>query len=338
MFFSYICSPMSVTFMRKFLLITTFTVVMTTGAIYDTTAQDAQFTQFYANPLYLNPAFAGSDRCARVCLNFRDQWPAIPDDYVTYSASFDRYIDALAGGVGILVEQDKASSGVLTNTNVSAIYAYQLTVTKSFSLSAGFQATYHELSINESKLTFGDQINPIYGFIYPTSEQLLRNSVSTPDFSAGILGYGKNVFFGFAADHLTQPDQSLIAGSSPLPLKYTVHAGAMIPVNTGSTFAEDQFTLSPNILYQRQGEFQQLDLGFYAIKGVVIGGVWYRTQDAIILLIGIDKGTFKFGYSYDITISKLTLATGGSHELSLILQFPCHPKTHTFNTINCPSF
>jgi type IX secretion system PorP/SprF family membrane protein len=323
--------------MNKILLFTSLTIVMTGGIIYNTTAQDAQFTQFYANPLYLNPAFAGSQRCPRICINFRDEWPAIPDNYVTYSASFDRYVDGF-GGIGFLVEQDKAG-GVLTNTNLSAMYAYNTNVTRKFAISAGFQATYHELSINESKLTFGDQIDPVYGFIYPTAEQLTRTSVSAPDFSAGILGYSKNVFFGFAADHLTQPDESLIQGASPLPLKYTIHAGAMIPINSSnSTFESDQFTLSPNILYQKQGTFQQLDLGFYAIKGAFIGGLWYRNQDAIIILVGIDKGSVKFGYSYDITISKLTLATGGSHELSLIFQFPCRPKRRTYNIINCPSF
>jgi len=322
--------------MKKILLITSLTLVMTGGIIYDSTAQDAQFTQFYANPLYLNPAFAGSDRCPRICMNFRDEWPAIPGSYVTYSASFDRYVDALAGGVGLLFEQDK--TGVLTNTNISAIYAYQLNVSRSFAVSAGFQATYHQFSVDQSKLSFGDEIDPVRGFVYSTSEVLTRTSVTVPDFSAGILGYGKNVFFGFSADHLTQPDESLVSGDSPLPIKYTAHAGAMIPVNTRSTLSEDQFTLSPNILYQQQGSFQQLDLGFYAIKGDVVGGFWYRNQDAVILLLGFTTGTIKIGYSYDITISKLTLSSGGSHELSLILQFHCRPKRHTYRVVNCPSF
>jgi len=324
--------------MRKILLITSLSLVMAGGITYNATAQDAQFSQFYANPLYLNPAFAGSERCPRICVNFRDQWPAIPGNFVTYSASFDRYVDALNGGIGILAEQDKAGNGTLTTTNLSAIYAYQLNVSREFTVNAGFQATYHQLSLDESKLSFGDQIDPVRGFVYTTGETLLRNSVTDPDFSAGILGYGRNVFFGFSADHLTQPDESFVQGASALPLKYTGHAGAIIPINTRSTLIEDQFSLSPNILYQQQGDFRQLDLGFYALKGSIVGGVWYRSGDAVILLIGIDKGNFKFGYSYDITISKLTLATGGADELSLQFQLQCRPKRHTYRVVNCPSF
>ena len=59
-------------------------------------AQDPEFTQFYANQLYLNPAFAGSARCPRLCLNYRNQWPALTGTFITYSASYDQQIEAMA--------------------------------------------------------------------------------------------------------------------------------------------------------------------------------------------------------------------------------------------------
>ncbi|HKK66993.1 MAG TPA: type IX secretion system membrane protein PorP/SprF, partial [Bacteroidales bacterium] len=64
-------------------------------------AQDAHFSQFYANPLYLNPAFAGSDKCPRVNLNYRNQWPALGQTYVTYSLSYDQHVNAIQGGAGL---------------------------------------------------------------------------------------------------------------------------------------------------------------------------------------------------------------------------------------------
>ncbi|WP_417266065.1 type IX secretion system membrane protein PorP/SprF, partial [Brumimicrobium sp.] len=48
-------------------------------------AQDPQFSQFYANPIYLNPAFAGSHGCPRFAVNYRNQWPALSGTFVTYS-------------------------------------------------------------------------------------------------------------------------------------------------------------------------------------------------------------------------------------------------------------
>ena len=76
-------------------------------------AQDPQFTQFYANPLYLNPALAGSNICPRICINYRNQWPGISGTYVTTSASFDRYIFGIKSGIGVLVTNDAAGQGTL---------------------------------------------------------------------------------------------------------------------------------------------------------------------------------------------------------------------------------
>src|SRR5688572_18419885 len=118
-------------------------------------AQDPEFTQFYANPLYLNPAFAGSARCPRFSINWRDQWPAISGEFVTYSASYDQHVEGV-GGLGLLVMNDKAGEGTLKTTNISGIYSYQLNVSREFSIRVGFQGTYVQKTIDWDKLTFGD--------------------------------------------------------------------------------------------------------------------------------------------------------------------------------------
>jgi type IX secretion system PorP/SprF family membrane protein len=296
-------------------------------------AQDPIFTQFYANPLYLNPAFAGSARCPRFCLNYRNQWPGISGTFVTYSASYDQHFDAIGGGLGILFTNDKAGEGTLTTTNVSAMYSYQLNLTREFSMKFGFQATYFQKSVDWSKLTFGDMIDPRRGFVYDTREVPGLQKKSNFDVSAGFLGYSKRYFFGFAANHLTQPDEGLL-GPSKLPIKYTGHAGAVLPIGDKG----NETFISPNVLYQKQQDFQQLNLGLYVSKGGIVGGLWYRNADSFIALIGVQQHYFKLGYSYDVTISKLTNQTAGSHELSFSLQFECKPKKKKFRTVSCPSF
>ena len=83
-----------------FLLCTLFT--------FKTNAQDPHFSQFYANPMYLNPAITGTNFCPRWIMNYRNQWPAIPGDYVTYSSSFDFGLNELHGGVGLIALHDNA--------------------------------------------------------------------------------------------------------------------------------------------------------------------------------------------------------------------------------------
>jgi type IX secretion system PorP/SprF family membrane protein len=310
-----------------------FIAVFSFGCSEHLFAQDPEFTQFYANPLYLNPALAGTARCPRINLNYRNQWPGISGTYVTYSASYDQHVDAIGGGLGLLVTNDKAGQGTLTTTNVAGMYSYQLNVTREFSMKFGFQGTYFQKSIDWSKLTFGDMIDEKRGFVYNTKEVQKLEKKSGIDISAGVFGYSKRYFFGFAAHHITEPDEGLLT-TSKLPMKLTAHAGALLPIGDKG----NETFISPNILYQKQQDFQQLNLGVYVSKGSIVGGLWYRNQDSFIALIGFQQHFFKVGYSYDVTVSKLTNTTAGSHEISFSLQFECKPKKKKFRTVSCPSF
>ncbi len=300
-------------------------------------AQDPEFTQFYANPLYLNPAFAGSARCPRVAMNYRNQWPALSGTFVTTSVSYDQHVESIYGGLGLLVTNDRAGEGTLNTTTVNAMYAYELKVSRTFSIRAGVQAAYFHKSLDWNKLTFGDMIDPRRGFVYQTNDVPRGGSMGNVDFSAGLLGFSENFFAGVAVHHLTQPNESLITGNSPLPMKFTAHAGAIIPMS-GSKYSANDAKISPNIMYRSQGTFQQLNMGLYISKGPLVGGVWYRNKDSFIVLAGITTNNFRFGYSYDVTVSRLTNQSGGSHEISCTLNFNCKPKKRAFRTISCPSF
>ncbi|PJB16192.1 MAG: hypothetical protein CO118_00815 [Flavobacteriales bacterium CG_4_9_14_3_um_filter_32_8] len=323
--------------LKKFLLRTSILAILSVALSNNLFAQDPEFTQFYANPLYLNPAFAGTAHCPRVSLNYRNQWPGISGSFITSSVSYDQHVDALSGGIGLLVWNDRAGEGTLKTTNVSGIYSYQIPVTRRFSIKAGIQGTWAQKSVDWSKLTFGDMIDARRGFIYNTNEIQRDEPANYVDFSAGILGFSEKYFFGFAVNHLAEPDESVIEGASPLPRKFTFHAGAVLPIDSKGEVA----SLSPNILVQLQQDFLQVNFGMYFSKGPIIGGLWYRVgsnSDSFIALLGFQAGILKFGYSYDITISKLSNKTAGSHEFSTGLQFDCKPRKRRFRTISCPSF
>lgn len=308
-------------------------------------AQDPEFTQFYANQLYLNPAFAGTSRCPRLVMNYRNQWPSISGTFVTYSLGYDQYVNGLGGGFGLLVNYDDAGKGVLTTARVSGIYSKHLAINSRSSINFGFEGGIHQRAIDVSLLTFGDQIDPNQGIIGGTSEddQNINGSIIKPDFSAGALYYSKYVFAGLAAHHLVPVNESLLteAGSeSLLPMKITGHMGAVIPIKgmLGGGTKGAESSISPNVLYQRQQDFQQLNLGLYVKKGALVSGLWYRNSDAFIVLVGIEQDMIKLGYSYDLTVSRLGSTTAGSHELSFQMQFPCRPPRKKLRAIQCPSF
>jgi len=309
----------------------------------DADAQDAAFSQFYANPLYLNPAFAGATPkgCPRVSLNYRDQWPGIGRTYITTSSSWDQHVDAIGGGLGIMIAQDRSGVGHLNTTHASVLYSYHLEVNRQFAIKAGFEASYRMIQLDWGDLTFGDMIDPQRGFIYETQENILNNETTKrfPDFSTGFIGYSENLFFGFAAHHLTAPNQGFIS-ESQLPTKLTAHIGGNIPLNKWSN---NVTTISPNFMYQQQQDFQQFNYGVYVNRGPMVGGLWMRNSlkniDSFILMLGIIQESFKFGYSYDVTLSNLKNSnTLGAHELSFALFMSCRSRSKSFNTISCPQF
>lgn len=296
-------------------------------------AQDPQFTQFYANPIYLNPALAGSKICPRFNLNYRNQWPGISGTYVTTGFSYDQLIHRLKGGIGITVMSDKAGQGTLNTTGIGVTYANKINPNRFLTISTALQAGYWSKSVDWSKLNFGDMIDPRRGFIYNTNEVPGVTQHGNFDIAAGMLISTDKYYIGGAVHHITEPDEGLL-GYSKLPRKFTLHAGGNIPLhrNDKSTY------LSPNILFMKQQDFQELLLGMYVKKDAIVGGLWYRNSDSFIILLGVEQGLVKIGYSYDVTISKLTNATAGSHELSLGLQLGCKPPPKRYRPVSCPSF
>lgn len=319
--------------MRK--LVFSLFIVMLTCEVQ---AQDPQFTQFYANPLYLNPAFAGSYGCPRFNVNYRNEWPSLTGNYVTYSMSYDQYVKNVTGGIGFIAMHDQQGQGTIFTSMIGAIYSYHLRVNRKFSLMFGARAAMFNKYLDWDKLTFGDMIDPRAGFIYQTGDVPRGGSRYFFDASAGIVGYNKHFFFGVAAHHLNRPDESMIIGESRLPIRLTGHMGAEIKLGRQSKYTNNT-SIMPNVIYQYQNGFQELNIGTYVKYGAFNVGAWYRNTDAFILSIGINTGKFKLGYSYDITVSQLNNATsGGSHEISLGLYFNCKDRPPTFRTISCPSF
>lgn len=336
-----IVAPNSLQRMNKRLL--TFFAILTLGTGHVLDAQDAHFSQFYANPMYLNPAFAGVSKCPRLNLNYRNQYPVL-NVYQTYSASFDQYVEPLNGGVGIMLMRDEAGDGAFSTTDASLVYSYHLKASRKFSILAGFQGTYRQIAIDWESFTFPDEIDPYYGFVRETSEPNPgSNTVSAFDLTAGLIGYTERFYFGFVASHLTQPDVSFFV-QDRLPLKFTAHMGFTIPLGRKRLVTDLQNYLIPNIVYQVQGPYDQITTSLAFSRGDFKGGLGFRSSttnpDALVILVGYTplEGNWGFGYSYDYTISSIANNFGGAHEISLSYQLPCRTRVKRTKAISCPKF
>jgi type IX secretion system PorP/SprF family membrane protein len=327
-------------------------------------AQDPQFSQFYAAPLYLNPALTGSTGQARAGINYRNQWPAIDANFTTMSAYFDYFIEDKRSGVGIILNRDVEGLAGLRSLSVGLQYSYELEITKNIGFRPGAQVALFNRDINFNRLTFGDQFDPVTGnIISPSTAESFNTNFSKTfiDLSLGGVLFTRSAWLGLAAFHLNRPNQSIVDENSPLPTKLSVHGGFKYYMKSGvkgmGLYAQDaERSLAPAFQYRHQGQFDQLDLGLYYTAEPLVVGLWYRgvpfkqvngfaNNESIVILLGFTnigaKQALNIGYSFDYTISKLGAGSGGAHEFSMVYSWsmrdPRKPPRDKL-IIPCPDF
>ncbi|NBP71296.1 MAG: type IX secretion system membrane protein PorP/SprF, partial [Cytophagia bacterium] len=181
------------------------------------------------------------------------------------------------------------------------------------------------------------------------------------DLGAGGVFFTRKAWLGVAAHHLNRPNQSIVNEESRLPIKYSVHGGFKFKLRpgvqgSGVYMRNTERSISPAVQYRHQGQFDQLDLGLYFTLEPLVLGTWYRgvpfkavngflNNESIVLLLGFTqlgaKDAINIGYSFDYTISRLGIGSGGAHEFSLVYTFPLrNPRKPPADklVIPCPDF
>jgi type IX secretion system PorP/SprF family membrane protein len=319
---------------------------------FSANAQDPHFSQFFASPLTLNPAFTGKfNGLWRLAANHRDQWPSIPKAYVTSSASIDFPIltskvpENDVFGVGLSGLSDASANSILKLNYGSASMSYHKSLDENgySTIGAGFQATYSSLNLDITKLTFEDMLTQ-NGFTGTTTDILTNGSnQSYFDVNAGVLYSGSsnginNYYAGVSMYHINRPKVSFKDKNWFLSGRITVHGGGSFPVS-------DVITIHTSVIHQIQNKASETTIGAAIAANLnqdqekptsVYLGSWVRFNDAIVPYIGLEFGGLRIGASYDMNISSLKAATNtrGGSEISLIyIKQPAENKG-----IPCPKF
>jgi type IX secretion system PorP/SprF family membrane protein len=315
-------------------------------------SQDIQTTQFFASPSIVNPAFAGVNACSKFVLLHRNQWRGVSTAYRTYLGTFDHYFANKNFGISAVVSSDQSGTGALKNNYVAMAFAYEAVIGRLSSLRFALQPGLGTRSINFNKLYFGDQIAR-GGNVSTLENPVVKRSYF--DLGAGILYTHNNFWIGASASHINRYNESFYNNSTEnMPLKYSVQTGGRFLLNKAERDEKEQRSLIVVLVYKGQQKFDQADVGLYYNQRYCSIGLWYRgipglkaykpgyqNNDALAVVAGLSYERYKLGYSYDLTISKLSLATAGSHELSLSYQVCKTPKKRVKRNnraVYCPTF
>lgn len=296
-------------------------------------AQDPVFSQYFAAPLQTNPAFTGITQAPRVAVNYRHQYPNWPNAYATFAATYEHPIQKLNSGLGLSLQTDSQGDGLYKVFQMSGVYGYTVRVNKYSGFKFGVEVGLRQTTLDWNRFVFGQDIDPIDGpnanGAANTETQPENLTKIEPDISAGVLYYTPDFYVGLSVKHLNTPNESIIGtneyllnGRAP---RIVAHMGTQWHWDGKGRRGIDKY-VAPHLMFVKQGQLGQIHGGAVVNMNNIFSGISYRhtfsNPDALVILLGVRYNTLKFGYSYDITVSELATApggTGGTHELSLSL-------------------
>lgn len=296
--------------------------VLLMGFTIKSHAQDPYFSQYFLNPVYMNPAYCGTMHVPRFGVQYRNQWPALNKAYTTYFASFDTYLPKMKNGIGLIMYQDVQAAGTYTQSSFKVIYSKEIQINRKWKIYGSISAGAQMNALNYNKLIFADGLDIINSQYLPTGERLPEDNHRVfPDFGTGILLFSDKYFFGLACDHLSKPDQSMYSDKViKLDRKYTAHFEVNLPYHLPGHLRKF-CTFNPNIIIQSQGTEQVITYGLYANRRSFTLGIWNRQTlkkgSDMIAMAGYVGKQMKTAISYDVNLFGQGLRSQGAVEVSL---------------------
>lgn len=295
--------------------------------------QDPQYSLFMFNKQVLNPGYVGAAGSTELIFDGRSQWVGIDGHPNTFTFSFNQPINILRGGWGLHFVKDVI--GPFDNNHLRLSYAFKIPI--------GESGTAIQLGINPG-LMFGN-LNGI-GFRPetpgdPVLQNLTGQSVSSGakfDLGGGVYFYkppqndkenGEKFFVGLSSDHLLQPKIDKWGSSGGGSEQFTLYRIYTLMGGYRFDFRNSPISLVPSIFFKMSDPQKQLDLNMNLHIRPMVFGLSYRgmpgltNSDAVAGIMGFHINQRLFAaYSYDYSLSGLSNATSGSHEIIIRYVFP----------------
>jgi type IX secretion system PorP/SprF family membrane protein len=291
--------------MRKFIFLCVLLSVL-----FDAKSQDPFILNSNQSLIYLNPSFAGSNGLVRNQFSYRNQWPELLYPFVTYVNSFDAYVKPLRAGLAFSFSSDDQMNGTLKTNVYSLAYAQHLNLfDKKLKVIPSVQFGYGRKILDVNNLTFGDAVDPRYGYIWNSQQTAPQPLKTYFDLSAGLLlNYKKNLYIGTSFFHINQPDQGLL-GNWRIPFRFVTHASY--------TFHFSEKTLLQlfyKVEVQQKFYSHQFAMNML-IKNHVIAGLGYSSPYTPCINLGYRSNWFSIQLGYDVMVSEFAGTTTDSWEI-----------------------
>lgn len=323
-------------------------------------AQDYNFSQFWENRTYYNPAFAGIHQGeVNGLLTYRKLWPKFNGNFSTlfFSADLKTYNSY---GFGLyFISSDEGGGLVKSNTGgLSYSWRGNINREKGSYFQLGVSGSYNDKRINTSKFIYSGNLDEIYGNIFQLDAiNGIKEKQNFWDFSLGAMVFlpierhyteFMNNYIGVSVSHFTRPKNNYIEGNTRLPIKVSLQWNSFIRTSLYSLNKKSFLYVCPGLIFENQGDklmssssFNNFMIGSDITTDPIFGGVWYSSQllnnseenyKAVIFKLGMKftsdnkKIEYRIVYSYDMSLGNLSKTTEGSHEISINLVYKFDAK------------
>lgn len=283
----------------------------------DTSAQvDAGFTQYFEVPSYYNPAAIGLTDYLRIRGGSRLQWMDIPKAPKTFLANADMPVKLFGKRIGVGLVMQQESMGLYNNLTLGVMGAYKLKLLKG-ELSVGFCIGLFDESFRGSEVILPDDDD----YHQSADDAIPTTDVHGTAFDANLGAYYKHPLFwvGISATHINQPTVNMSTDGTEAK-QYEFKAGCSFYFMGGGNIPikNTLFEVQPSVLVKTDFTFTTAEItARLQYNRFFYGGLAYRYNDAVALLLGANFKNFFVGYSYDYPISDIAKGSTGSHEIWL---------------------
>ncbi len=315
--------------MKRFIkIILTFSFVSCV-CLKTASAQDFHTAHINASPITLNPAHTGvfDHGDLRAVAQFRSQWASVANKFITSAFAFDMPFKERWGLGGYIINNDASKLFNTFNMVVGASYNVMEPSNEKHQLTCGIQVGVIHKKIDIDEYVFDNQYSfGTFNTYLPSGENIDQATRMLPDLNFGILyrmiDYHKTFqpYAGGSIFHLLNPKEGFIDNDDArLPLKWVAQGGSKINI--------EEFTIDPKFLFMYQRNAMELNFGFnasYTIESAnidILTGFFYRWEDALIPMLGINYYDMVFQMSYDINVSDLNVYSQGRGGIEFSIMF-----------------
>lgn len=306
---------------------------ITIGAAFAQTVP--MYSQYIMNGFLINPSFAGRDGYTTVNLTVREQWVGMTGAPSTYAASFQtrilknsfiskstavrkKIIKPTRGGkVGLGGYIFNDNNGIMKRTGAELAYSYHIAMGST----AGIP---NDLSFGLALVAYQFAVNTNGAILYNPDDPLINTfdrSVFIPDFNFGVSFTTAKYYAGFAMTNLFRGSLLFADTSSHKRNElgnFFLTGGIKVPLTSDWILEPSAFIKASDLFFKSI----QMDLTarvYY--KEDYWAGLSWRTNDAIVMLMGLKYDRFYFAYAFDFTLTDIRKQSFGTHELSVAVKF-----------------